>query len=410
MTTWRGWRPSWTWRAAARLLLVGQAAGFAFMVAGTHGAFGPQPVPPTTTDFASFYAAGVLANRATPDLAYDQAAHGAVESQVVAPGVEEKPFVNPPVFLLLCAPLARLPYLVAFLAFEGVTFAAWLVLGTRIAGGGALAAIALAACPPAWWALGWGQNSFLSASLLAAGTLLLPRRPLLAGAAFGALCFKPHLAMLVPVALVAGGFGRATLAAAASAAALVAVSALCFGLSTWQAFLSVAMHTHPARGGHALAAHVDFYSAATLLGASSGTATAVQAAATGLSALSVAWLWRRARGGKADGDRALANAGLIAGTLVAAPFLLFYDLAIAGLAACWIARHARRQGWTRAELFALAASTGFGLVAYPSAILMHAALGSLVPLALLSVVLRRATSHPLRRSDRQVGVLVTSID
>ena len=56
------------------VLLAAEIAVFAFMIAGTHGWIVPLQTP-TTTDFASFYAAGSLANAGTPQLAYDHAAH-----------------------------------------------------------------------------------------------------------------------------------------------------------------------------------------------------------------------------------------------------------------------------------------------------------------------------------------------
>ena len=141
-----------TWLAThlprlARLLFALQLAAFAFFVAGTPGAFTRMPDPPTTTDFASFYTAGRLADLGRAPDAYDPAAHARAEAAVIAPGVEEKRFLNPPVFLLVCAPLARLPYLPAFILFELATFLPWLWLTTRIAGGGRLAALCLASIP-----------------------------------------------------------------------------------------------------------------------------------------------------------------------------------------------------------------------------------------------------------------------
>ena len=385
----KDWCRSWSvegWRRATRLLLLSQILGFLFMVAGTHGAFGPMPIPPTTTDFASFYAAGILANRGTPEAAYDPVAHRAVEFEAIAPGVEEKLFLNPPVFLLVCAPLARLPYLVAFALFESVTFLIWLAVCTRVAGGGVSAALALAAIPSVWWALGWGQNSFLSASLLAAGTLLVRRRPLMAGCAYGALCFKPHLAILVPVALIAGGHWRAIVGSAAAAVAFSAISAICFGLPTWRAFLLTALHAQPpADVAAGLAGHIDVSSAARLLGASVRCDHAFQALATITSAICVAWLWRRTRSPYTldAGRQWRANAGLIAGTLIAAPFLLFYDLVIAGVAGAWLVRHARRYGWRPGEAFILASAMGLNLIAFLVAASLHIPVGILAPMLLL---------------------------
>ena len=97
-------------------------------------------------------------------------------------------------------PLAWLPYLVSFLVFAGATLCVWLIVGTRVAGGGATATLCLLAVPSLWWVLGLGQNSFLSASLVGGGLLALPRHKVLAGLAFGLLCYKPHLGLLIPVA------------------------------------------------------------------------------------------------------------------------------------------------------------------------------------------------------------------
>ena len=47
-----------------------------------------------------------------------------------------------------------------------------------------------------------GQNGFLSAALLLGGTLLIDRRPILAGVLFGLLTFKPHLGLVLAFAFV----------------------------------------------------------------------------------------------------------------------------------------------------------------------------------------------------------------
>src|SRR5258708_40226887 len=116
-------------RAGASILLALQLAGFLFIVAGTHGWFerwiGPL-TKPTTTDFVSFYAAGALADAGTPALAYDHAAHLAAEERVVGAGIEYQYFNYPPVLMLLCAGLAMLPYLVAFVVFETATLCLYL--------------------------------------------------------------------------------------------------------------------------------------------------------------------------------------------------------------------------------------------------------------------------------------------
>src|SRR5262249_17947908 len=133
---------------------------------------------PTTTDFVSFYAAGKLAIAGTPELAYDQAAHYAAEQQAAEPGVDYNYFYYPPVFLIICSVLARLPYLLAFAVFELATLIFYLLITRAILREKRWdVLIALLAFPSIFWTVGLGQNSFLTAALFGAATLLVDRRP-----------------------------------------------------------------------------------------------------------------------------------------------------------------------------------------------------------------------------------------
>lgn len=379
-------------RTLARVFLLLQVGGFAFFVAGTHGAFAPQPVPPTTTDFASFYAAGLLANRGRAADIYQPAKLLEAGRQAIAPGVVFNPFLNPPVFLLICAPLARLPYLPAFILFEGATAIVWLAIATRIAGGGRLAAMTLACIPSVWWALGWGQNSFLTASLMGAGTLLLRRNPWLSGLAFGALCIKPHFGLLLPLALLAGRQWRTLIAAGLCVIGLSLITALCFGTATWQAFAAMALHARGIveSGRIAFAGHVDLAGAARLLGASAATGWILQACLSALSAVCVVLLWYQPPGARGPGapDHDLRCAGLIAATVAALPFILFYDLVMVGVAAAWLVRAARTRGWRPGDRAWLAILMLADLLAYPAAALVRLAVGGAVAPILLWRVMR----------------------
>ena len=116
-----------------KILLAVEVAFFLFLAAGTYGLIVPLRKP-TSTDFVSFYAAGKLADAGTPALAYDRAAHYAAEERATAPGITYNFFYYPPVFLLLCAALARLPYLTAFVVFEATTLGLYLLVVRRILG------------------------------------------------------------------------------------------------------------------------------------------------------------------------------------------------------------------------------------------------------------------------------------
>ncbi|MGA8549099.1 MAG: glycosyltransferase family 87 protein, partial [Stellaceae bacterium] len=226
--------------AGCTILLAIEIVLFLFLTAGTYGLIVPLPKP-TSTDFVSFYAAGSLADEGTPKLAYNKVAHYAAEERAADPGIVYNYFFYPPVFLLLCAILARLPYFAAFVLFEAATLGLYLPVIRRILGERSSAALVpILAFPPVFWTIGMGQNGLLTAGLFGAATLLIDRRPWIAGLLFGALCYKPHFALLVPVALVAGGRWRAFAAAFASAVGLCLLSLAVFGWQTWHAFLTAA--------------------------------------------------------------------------------------------------------------------------------------------------------------------------
>lgn len=380
--------------AYCRILLVIEVALFLFMVAGTHGWIVPLKKP-TSTDFASFYAAGSLADAGTPQLAYDQAAHYAAEERATAAGIVYKYFYYPPIYLLLCAPLARLPYLVAFVTFEAATLALYLFVARRILGERDPAVLApLLAFPAVFWTLGLGQNAFLTASLFGAATLFIDRRPVLAGLIFGAICYKPHFGLLIPVALAAGGRWRAFAAASITVGALCLASLLLFGPETWRAFFASALAAHATyeSGRIAVVAYVTPWGAALQLGAGPALAWAVQAMATLAAAVFVTWIWRGYR------PLPLRGAALAAATLIAVPVALMYDLMLAAVAILWLVRASREAAMLPAEKLALAgvlASFGFGLLLLasgrqdPTGILAVPIL-PLAALALVAIVAVRA--------------------
>ena len=321
-------------RAYAAILLVIELAVFSFLVAGTHGWIVPLDKP-NTTDFVSFYAAGMLADAGTPALAYDQAAHLAAEEAVVGKGIEYQYFNYPPVYQALFAPIAYLPYLAAFVLFEIITLLMFLAVARRVLDDySSTALLALMAFPMVWWNIGLGQNAFLTAALFGGATLLIDRGPVLAGLCFGALCYKPHFALLVPLALVAGRYWRTFAAAAVTAAVLLLASLALLGPDTWRAFLATAGASHSVyeSGRILFGGFVNPFGAMRLLGAGTPVAYAVQAIFSAVAATLVAIVWYR-RASLAARAAVLASA-----TLVAVPLSLLYDLMLGAVAGCWLLR------------------------------------------------------------------------
>jgi alpha-1,2-mannosyltransferase len=381
--------------AYARILFAVEVAVFLFLIAGTHGWIVTLDHP-LTTDFASFYAAGDLANAGHPDLAYDQAAHFAAEQRATEPGIAYQFFYYPPVFLLICAALARLPYLIAFIVFEAVSLALYLVVTRRILDEPLPACLVpMLAFPAVFWTMGLGQNALLTAALFGAGMLCVDRRPAWAGLFFGALCYKPHLALLVPVALIAGRRWGAFAVAAATVAALACASAGLFGWETWQAYLGVAMDSHATYefGRINLAGMISPFAAARLIGFDVGPAYAIQGVATVAAAALVAYVWWN------DLSLELRSASLAAATLFAVPVVLLYDFMLAAVAAAFLIRAARRIGFLPWEKTGLALVFVIPLLTLGLGQGWHVPVGPLASLLLLAMVLARAARETAGRKQ-----------
>ena len=367
----------------AAILLAIELVFFAFIVAGTHGWIVPLDEP-CTTDFVSFYAAGALADAGTPALAYDQAAHLAAEEAIVAPGIQYQFFFYPPVYLLLCAVLARLPYLVAFITFAAASLFAYLAVARRIlddTSGTAL--LVLVAFPAVFWNIGLGQNAFLSAALLGGATLLVDRRPVVSGILFGALCYKPHFGLLIPLALIAAGRWRAVAGAGATVAALVIAAVAFYGIDTWRDYVT-ASAAAPAMYGSGrilFAGFVRPFGAIRLVGGGVALAYAVQGAMTAVGAALVWTVWRR------NLSLPLRAATLASATLVAVPLALLYDLMIGAVAVAWLVRDdAPAPPWEKTVLAVLVLAL---VDARNLAEEFHLPVTSLAALALFVLVARR---------------------
>jgi hypothetical protein len=376
-----------------RALVVGSLLLIGVQAAALAGLFLRDRVPGGglgPTDYVSFQAAAAFAWAGVPQQAYDAARHLAAERALVPTLQGYVAFFYPPIFLLILAPLGSLPYFPAFLVWSGARLAIFF---------GALSAIVkdparllpLAAMPSVLMMDLWhGQNGMLSAALYAGGTVLLERRPLLAGGLLGALCYKPQLAILVPVALLAGRHWRAIAAAATTILGLATVSAALFGPSIW----SVYFETVAQAPNVFLTGQVDYaqmaslYAAARSLGAPAALAAGLQAAASLGAAIAVALVWGR------EPPPSIRAPVLLAGAVVAAPVVLPYDLAIVIVALAWIWNDARARGWRSWEKMALLALFLGPQIAKTIAVNAHVALLPLVTLGLFALALDRARGVP----------------
>ena len=269
------------------------------------------------TDFVSFWAAAKLALGGNPEAAYDLDLHKAVEMTAVAvKGLI--PFPYPPTYLLAVLPFGLLPYAMAHAVWVGTTLTAYLVVAHKLSANSALLAMAF---PPVILCGIGGQNSFLMAAIFMTAMTLMKTRPFIAGLVFGLLAFKPHLGLLLPIALIAGRDWRTFAGAAVSTLGLILLSFVVFGPESWSGFRTLL----PLAGSIASEGLVSWnkmasvYASLRLAGVPEPLAWIVHAL---VAVTAIVFLWRAWRTSTDIGYRAAA---LAAATLLISPYLFIYD-------------------------------------------------------------------------------------
>ena len=371
-------------RAYCLILFIVTALCMAGWAALSHGGVDPRGKP-LGTDFTSFWTASQLALAGRPEAAYDLAAHHGAQSALFGRDLGYAAFFYPPAFLLICLPLALAPYLASLGLWLAGTLLAYLA-AMRAWLDARAGLVPILAFPAVMATLGHGQNAFLTAALLGGGCALLNRRPTLAGLLLGALIFKPHLGLVIPVALVAARRWRSLAAAGAAALALCGASALVFGASTWSAFFAATALARGALDDNLVGDEkmISVFAALRLLGVGNAVAYAAQAlAALGVCA-SLASLQRRAFRCEAEG------AALAAATLLASPFALDYDLTILAIPLAWLVSQGLRGGFLPYEKSLAAAAFILPAIARPLAGALGLPLAPLVVAAIFAAVVRRA--------------------
>lgn len=312
---------------AGTLVLIG---GLLFTSHGTVDAFGR----PIGTDFSVFWNAGRMALHGQAPDAWNPDLLNAAARQFHEHKVPDSAWLYPPVFLFVACALALLPYVTALVTWQAFSLALagatlWFVLKDKRA-----TLIALA-CPLTAMILGHGQNSFLTMTLLGSGLVLLDRSTFAAGALFGALIYKPQLALMLAPLLLFGRHWRVIAGGVVSSIVLAGASTAIWGVDSWQAFFG-SLHfgrTYMELGLVPFWKSAGLFAMARLWGANVPIAYAVQAIGL-IAGLVLLWRTRHV-------PPAVRNAGACAAIALSTPYLLDYDMVIVGLGAAFLYRDAK---------------------------------------------------------------------
>jgi hypothetical protein len=311
----------WQWAAASGFaILVVLCAIWGFWL----GYAQPRPV-----DFLSFWAAGRLALQGKAAMAYSVVWHHLME-QTAAPIKGLLPFPYPPPFLLFVTPFAVFPYWTALMLWVAVTGTLYVVTVRKFAP--LPYSLALPAVPVNSWI---GQNGFLTCGIFASGLAALDVSPVAGGAIFGLLIIKPQLALLIPIAFVAGRLWWGIAGAASSVLLLLAISYALFGPSSYETFVLALPHQANviANGKVPWNELASPFAFCRLLGVAKVESLAIQAV---VAILAGAITWRAWSLGLSSRGPVLAAA-----TLLIPPYLFTYDSLLLIIPIGWLLRHRR---------------------------------------------------------------------
>jgi hypothetical protein len=287
---------------------------------------------PADRDFLSFWGAARMALAGKPWLAYDNSVLHALQSTVaVFGGNGEMPFPYPPAYLLLVLPFGLVSFPVGMAVWSLCTLGFYLFAARRLVPQSGWLALAF---PAVFANAAIGQNAFITAGIFMCGLALLERRPFAAGLVLGCLVLKPQLALLLPIALLAGRQWRAIGGAAISSIGIMLLGLAVFGLATTEAWIhQLPLYARIGRDGLVgWSKLASIYAAARQAGMPVGPALALHALVLGAAAVAIWRIWR------SGADLGVKVAILSAAAPLASPYVFYYDCAILVPAFFWLAR------------------------------------------------------------------------
>ena len=209
----------------------------------------------------------------------------------------------------------------------------------------------------------------------------------------------------MPVALLAGGFWRASVAAGLTVVMATVATVVAFGLAPWHAFfasLDFTRHVILEQGGPGFGKLQSAFAAIRLLEGSIALAYVAQSLTTLVVLLALAWLWRTTV------DHRLKAAGLMVAALLTTPYSMDYDMAVLAPALALLVAHAAPSGFPPLGKTLLAFVWLMPLLARPVATSLWIPLGLIAMLMLFWHIIKCAHLERLRlERDFKVTALDT---
>lgn len=300
---------------------------------------------PVAQDFPLHYTASFLSLSGEAGVVYDYSRFRSVEKNLTGGGPHPWPY--PPTALLLDLPLALAPYFVSLAVWLMVTLGLYLLVLYRLAPH-PLTLIWALAFFGTFENFFFGQNGFLTAALLGGGLLFLEVSPIKSGLLFGLLSYKPHIALLIPLALIIGKRWQVLAMTLFSGLILILISIAVFGFDIWLLFLNNIAKTITNLHTESLwFAMPSIFAATRFAQYSQSVAWILHGIGMVSALLLLAWTWSR------QTSQANQTAALVIAILLFSPHIWYYDLTILAIPLVWFWRDCYTRGWTPQEQFLL---------------------------------------------------------
>lgn len=303
-------------------------------------------------------------------------------------------WIYPPSLFFYLIPFALLPYSLAFPVWVVTTMALY-----------ACSIQAIVRRPWAWscalmplpvmFNIKLGHTGFLMAGLLGFSLFLMERSPFAGGLVLGLLTYKPQLGLLFPIVLLAAGQWRVLAGAVLSAGILGLAVAAEFGPDIWLKFLASVHSANPRTlmpDADMTATLQTVYGVLIWVGWRTSAAWGCHIVIALTVATLVCVIWRR------PVRYAIKAAALAAGAMLVTPYMLFYDLTGASVAAAFIVRDGFAAGFLPGEDWVIFAC-------FLALFFVGTPVGPFIAASLLALAVRRAFFQP-QRQDSAAAVTV----
>ncbi len=294
------------------------------------------------TDFIAFYAAGKLSKEGAPEKAYDWEYHAKAQNSVFV--LERNfplTFPYPPFFMKVMDVFSYLSYQQAWIAFQGITILAALLVIYRTYPSAKIL-LAFFAFFPVFLNVSLGQTAFLTTALFGAFLINLEKRPWLAGVFLGLLAYKPQFGILIPLVLIISKQWKPFLCAVFTIMVMIVIVSISYeGHSIWYAFYNGLIAQKSLILEENLFFPLSIFTTVRWWSGSIFAAYTTQAIVQIFLLAYVIYLWRN----KNTASFSLKAAGLVLAAILFTPYLLAYDLVLLAIPFAYLVKEGMEKGW-----------------------------------------------------------------